>query len=435
LVFGAGCRAKPPVGSLNSDFERPMITIYINRQTSNILMEEEHVRVALAIGLLLLLLGATSTGTLLAASAVMPSSSALYKVQIYYYLVNLNFDDRVVHFTIPIPPNTTWQSTHLVFYSRQPTHPLYHDIANNSLMDFSILVPSLNVTRLEYDVAVQVNSTPGYPVNPAISADRGAIPASMQNFTVPTYWWNYTDPVFASAEGDLLVYSSETDLFKIANGVRNETLRALPTFRANPLRLGATEALTLSLGGAGEYSDVFVALMRSLSLPSTRLWSWLVSDVQQGVVTWNAFVQSAIWSPNSGWLPYDVTTSRYVNRPAIGEVSDRIITFYIENNLPGPGTPIALMLGQDQSFFPGGGAGVKSGVLATTRVFINYIPSSVSAAVQFFTLTTTVGVYGAATLLIIVVVAVGYLRARTRRRAYQERLDEFEKRLRGATRG
>ncbi len=392
-------------------------------------------RVALAIVLLLLLIGAASTGTLLAASPVVPSSSALYKVQIYYYLVNTNFDDRVVDFTIPIPPNTTWQSSHLVFYSRQPSHPLYNDIANNSLMDFSILVPSLNVTRLEYDVAVQVNSTPGYPVNPAISANTSTIPLSLQTLTVPTYWWNYTDPVFTNAEGDLFRYSSETDLFKIANIVRNETLRLIPTFRANPLRLGATEALTLSLGGAPEYSDVFVALMRSLSLPSTRLWSWLVSDVRQGVVTWKGFVQSAIWSPNSGWLPYDVTTSKYVNRPAIGEVSDRIITFYIENNLPGPTTPIHLMLTQDQSFFPGGGAGVKSGVLTTTRIVINYIPRTVSAAIQLFTLTTTVGVFGAAALLILVVVAVGYLRARTRRRAYQERLDEFERRLRGATRG
>lgn len=398
-------------------------------------MEEERLRVALAIGLLLLMLGATSTGTLLAASPGVPSSSALYKVQIYYYLINTNFQDRVVDFTVPIPPNTTWQSSHLVFYSLQPSRPFYHDIASNSLMDFSIHVPSLNVTKLEYDVAVQVNSTPGYPVDPAISASKSAIPRSLQNFTVPTYWWNYTDPVFARAEGDLSQYFSETDLFKIANGVRNETLRLIPSFRANPLRLGATEALTLSLGGASEYSDVFVALMRSLSLPSTRLWSWLVSDVRQGVVTWRGFVQAAIWSPNSAWLPYDVTTSKYVNRPAIGEVSDRIITFYIENNLPGPTTPIPLMLSQDQSFFPGGGAAVKSGVITSTRIIINYIPRTISAAVQLFTLTTTVGVFGAAALVILVVAAVGYLRARTRRRAYQERLDEFEKRLRGATRG
>jgi len=212
-------------------------------------------------------------------------------------------------------------------------------------------------------------------------------------------------------------------------------LKLVPTFRANPIRLGATEALTLSLGGAPEYSDVFVALMRSLSLPATRLWSWLVSDVRQGTVTWNGFVQSAIWTPNSGWLPYDVTTSKYVNRPAIGEVSDRIITFYIENNLPGPGTPIPLMLSQDQSFFPGGGSADKNGVYITTRIIIEYIPRTVSAAVRLFTLTTTVGVFGAAALLILVVVAVGYQRMRVRRRAYQVRLDEFEKRLRGATRG
>ena len=93
------------------------------------------------------------------------------------------------------------------------------------------------------------------------------------------------------------------------------------------------------------------------------------------------------------------------------------------------------MLSQDQSFFPGGGAAIKSGVLATTRIIINYIPRTVSAAVQLFTLTTTVGVFGAAALLMLVVLAVGYSRARNRRRAYQERLDEFEKRLRGATRG
>ncbi len=398
-------------------------------------MEEEDMRVALAIGLLILLIGAASTATALAASPAAPSSSALYKVQIFYYLVNIGYNDRTVDFTIPIPPNTTWQSSHLVFYSIQPNRALYHDVANNSLMDFSILVPSLNATRIEYDVSVRVNSTPGYPTNPAISPNASAIPSSLQNFTVPTYWWNYTDPVFARARGDLIQYFFESDLFKIANGVRNETLRLIPSFRANPLRLGATEALTLSLGGASEYSDVFVALMRGLSLPATRLWSWLVSDVRQGVVTWGGFVQAAIWSPNSGWLPYDVTTSTFVNQPAIGEVSDRIITFYIENNLPGPNTPIPLMLSQDQSFFPGGGAADKSGVIATTRIVINYIPSTISAAVQLFTLTTTVGVFGAAALLILVVVTVGYLRARARRRRYQERLDEFEKRLRGVTRG
>ncbi len=399
------------------------------------MMEEEVMRVALAIGLLSLLLGAASIGTIMGASPVVPSSNALYNVRIFYYLVNTNFDDRVVAFTVPIPPNTTWQTSHLVAYSRQPTRFLYNDAVNNSLMDYSILVPSLNVTTLEYEASVQVNSTPGFPVNPLTSANKSDIPTSLQNFTVPTYWWNYSAPVFGRAKGDLFQYFSETDLFKIANGVRNETLQLVPSFRANPIRLGATEALTLSLGGAPEYSDVFVALMRSLSLPATRLWSWLVDDVRQGRVTWHGFVQSAIWSPNSGWLPYDVTTSKYVNKPAIGEVSDRIITFYIENNLPGPGTPIPLMLTQDQSFFPGGGSGQKNGVYTTTRIIIEYIPRTVSAAVQLFTLTTTVGVFGAAALLILIVVAVGYLRARVRRRAYQERLDEFEKRLRGATRG
>jgi len=414
-----------------------MITIYINRQTPTIfLTEEEAVRLALAIGLLSLLLVAASVGTIMAASPVdVPTSSALYKVQIFYYLVNTNFDDRVVDFTVPIPPNTTWQTSHLVAYTLQPSRFLYNDAANNSLMDYSILVPSLNVTTLEYDASVQVNSTPGYPVNPLTSANKSNIPASLQNFTVPTYWWNYSDPVFARAKGDLFQYFFEPDLFKVANGVRNETLQLIPSFRANPIRLGATEAMTLSLGGAPEYSDVFVALMRSLSLPATRLWSWLVSDVQQGTVTWNGFVQSAIWSPNSGWLPYDVTTSKYVNRPAIGEVSDRIITFYIENNLPGPNTPIPLMLNQDQSFFPGGGSAVKNRVYTTTRIIIQYVPRTVSAAVQLFTLTTTVGVFGLAALLILVVGAVGYQRARVRRRSYQERLDEFEKRLRGATRG
>lgn len=398
-------------------------------------MEEEVMRVALAIGLLSLLLGAASIGTVMAASPDVPSSSALYRVRIFYYLVNTNFDDRVVDFTVPIPPNTTWQTSHLVAYTRQPTRFLYNDAVNNSLMDYSILVPSLNVTTLEYEASIMVNSTPGYPVNPLTSANKSDIPSNLQNFTVPTYWWNYSAPVFARAKGDLFQYFFETDLFKIANGVRNETLKLVPTIRANPIRLGATEALTLSLGGAPEYSDVFVALMRYLSLPSTRLWSWLVSDVRQGTVTWNGFVQSAIWSPNSGWLPYDVTTSKYVNRPAIGEVSDRIITFYIENNLPGPGTPIPLMLSQDQSFFPGGGSADKNGVYTTTRIIIQYIPRSVSAAVQLFTLTTTVGVYGLAVLLILVVVAVGYQRMRVRRRAYQERIDEFEKRLKGATRG
>ncbi len=414
-----------------------MITNYINSQTLLLGLEEDPVRLAIAIGLLLLLFGATAIETVAAAPLTYPSSTSDYLIRIQFYLINTNFGDRTVNFTIPIPPNTTWQTSHLVSYTLQPTRFLYHDLATNGLMDYSILVPALNVTSLRYEVSVQVNSTPGYPVNPGPTPiqDRNAIPEGMQIFTTPTYWWNYTDPVFASALVDLSSYNLENDIFTAASAVRNETLRQISGIRANPIRLGATEALTLSLGGASEFSDVFVALMRSLSLPATRLWSWLVADVQNGVVRWSGFVQSAIWTPSYGWLPYDVTTSKYVNRPAIGEVSDRIITFYIENNLPSPGVPIPIMLSQDQTLFPGGGAALKSGVLTTSRIAISYIPRNPSAAVQLFTLTTTTGVFGAAIILIIIVLAVGYLRARTRRRAYQERLDEFEKRLRSVTRG
>lgn len=392
-------------------------------------------RVAIALVLLLLLLGACAVDTTIAATTNVLTSTASYDVLITYFLVNLNFDDRLVNFTAPIPPNTTWQSSHLVTYSLLPSGLPYHDAANNTLMDYSVLVPSVSVTSLTYEASVSVTSAPGYPTFPAHSANRTAIPDSLQDFTLPTYWWNYTDPSFGRARIDLYSYYSDQNIFEVAGAARNETLQLISNYRASRIRLGATEALQLSLGGSAEYSDVFVALMRSLNLPATRLWSWLVDDVQGGVVTWNGFVQSAFYSPEYGWIPYDVTTSKYVNRPAIGEISDRIITFYIENNLPAPNFPIPLLLSQDQTFFPGGGSVVRSGIIMTTRVSISYIPARVTSAVQLFTLTTTVGVSGGAAILIIIILGVGYTRARARRRAYQEKLDEFEKRLRGVARG
>lgn len=405
-------------------------------------------RIGIVIGLLLLLLAASATETVTAASVTIPSSSSSYIITINYYLINTNLDDRTVDFTVPIPPNTTWQTSHLVWWNFQPTRPTlggcrppaicYSDSASNSLMDFSLLVPSLNVRTLSYQVSVDVNSTPGYPVSPNRPATKSDIPATLQNFTVPTYWWNYTDRIFSDsgAEISLSPYRNESNLFTVANAVRNQTLSQIFSgFRTIRVRVGATEALTQHFGDSSEYSDVFVSLMRSLSLPSTRLWSWLVDDVRGGVLTWHGFVQSAFWAPGYGWLPYDVTTSLYVNRPAIGEVSDRTITFYIENNLPGPGAPIPLMLSQDETFFPGGGAALKSGVIASSQISLIHVPQTPSAAVQLFTLTTTVGVFGAAAILIIFVIAIGFLRARARRRTYRERLDQFEKRLRGVTHG
>ncbi|MBI4095990.1 MAG: transglutaminase domain-containing protein [DPANN group archaeon] len=135
------------------------------------------------------------------------------------------------------------------------------------------------------------------------------VPADLKKYTIPTEKTESNDPEIkklanelASGEDDAYVIS-----FKIANWVQKNIDYDESAWQGVA---SAKDVLATKRGVCDEYTNIYMALMRSLGFPVR----YKVGSVYTNIPSINNFQYHAwaeVWMPDVGWVPFDTTFAEY----------------------------------------------------------------------------------------------------------------------------
>jgi len=351
-----------------------------------------------------------------------------------------SFPPAVVNVTIIVPPTLPWQKVSPPVMLGISPQKIYTDDLGNMYMEYSFNLSGglLGSMVLGYTTTVTVYPSSGFDESYRTQLGRLTdIPSYMkERYATPTKWFNYSLPEVQSIIQRIRAQIEPPSyLYDVLWSIRNYTVTSVklaPTSK----RQGIDYLVKFMKGDVSEFSDLFVTVSRGFGIPSVRLWCWYLDELRDGFYAHQGYIMPAVWLPYHGWQPFDVTSSNKTARPRIGEISNRIIVFYVESDAKNAHN---LLLDKQETFFPGSGtytiyaplAGMptfRAPIYITSYVVIQPL-STVYETVPQFTVTTFTASLLVALPLSAVILILGLYKARKKHSLYKKVFSEIDRRI------
>ena len=261
-----------------------------------------------------------------------------------------NKDFIVSDLEVPIPPNTSWQTSIIKNISLKPVLIIHHGA--NTFVRFRLTLSRFQPLNIKISGMLSLRSldTPSSELLISFSHYLKSISSKFLCFIQPTKWWNYSDPVISRVKESIYkeITLRNATLKEVLDYLRRFVQRTL-SYSKCKFRKGASKALVDKVGDCSEYSDVYIALARSLGIPARRVLGWVFMGFHAGKPILVGHAWAEILLPDiSTWIPLETTFPSNVSiNMDVGKLPENYIAFYIEDGTHDVNSPL---VPEDESF-------------------------------------------------------------------------------------
>ena len=281
------------------------------------------------------------------------TSEVSYELREVLFLEYRGDRDSIVKFIeVPVPPNTSWQESRII-KSDPPSFQLI-TCGPNTFLRFRLVIARFKQACIKVICRLRIKGAAHFPsLSLSFASYLDSLHAtSLSRFTLPTKWWNYTDPVVVRViDAFNVLLSLNMTLGEVLDSLRRYIQKHMKYTQLR-YRRGASNVLRDFRGDCSEYADVFITIARSLGIPARRVWGWVLLGYVAGKPVFSGHAWVEVWLPGErAWMPLETT---FLNETSInlelGMVPENYIAFYIED---GVNDIVSPMIPDDEGFLLG----------------------------------------------------------------------------------
>jgi len=243
----------------------------------------------------------------------------------YVYVVdNITRDASVagpsaVRLWVSLPVDRPEQHVAIQEIDPMPTR-FYDDPASGNKVAFWAIPDPPEKGRLTFSVRFHVF---GWPIPATVDATRvtRADPASpeVQRYTISEPWLEQSPEIAARAKA---IVGTEANPYLQARLVFDAVVKDMTYDYPSMQDRGVTRAFAQQKGDCGEFSHVFIAMMRSLGVPARSV---VCNWPDSGGHAW-----AEVFLPPYGWVPFDTSGAQLVLNGLKGQMPDEKIDGFVK---------------------------------------------------------------------------------------------------------